>query len=93
VRIADVRDIRVLDTDLLLVLKTGERIVLTDGALLSVMRPDLVFVFKDGSLRLEQIFQQVDGIEPRANSTDVPLVPIDLENHVALDSEWKWRVV
>jgi hypothetical protein len=89
VRIADVKDIRAVDTDLLLVLKTGERIVLTDGVLLSVTQPELLLTFRDGTLRLEQIFQQIEKIEPNAIDGDVPSLP---DQHVMLDCTWKWLV-
>lgn len=63
VRIANIKDIRTVDTDLILTLQNGDVLILSDGALLSLMHPELIFVFKDGTLRLEQLFQQIEKID------------------------------
>lgn len=63
VRIANIKDIRTVDTDLIMTLQNGDVLILTDGALLSLLHPDLTFVFKDGTLRLEQLFQQIEKID------------------------------
>ena len=63
VRIANIKDIRTVDTDLILKLQNGDVLILSDGALLALMHPDLIFIFKDGTLRLEQLFQQIEKID------------------------------
>lgn len=62
VRIQDIRDIRSVDTDLLLVLQTGQRIVWREGSLTVLQKPELVLLFKDGTLKAEQLFKQIELI-------------------------------
>lgn len=62
-RIANIRDIRTVDTDLLLVMRNGQKIVWQGGALSALQNPDLLLVFKDGTLRAELLFKQIEMIE------------------------------
>jgi len=62
VRIEDIRDIRTVDTDLLLVFKSGQQIVWREGALTVLQKPDLVLLFRDGTLKAEQLFKQIEMI-------------------------------
>lgn len=62
-RIANIKDIRAVDTDMMLVFTNGDNIVLKDGALMAVVEPELMFTFIDGTLKLGQFFQQIEKIE------------------------------
>lgn len=62
-RMQDIRDIRSVDTDLLLVMRNGQRIVWQGGALTVLQKPDLLLIFKDGTLRAEQLFKQIETID------------------------------
>ena len=61
-RIQDIRDIRSVDTDLLLVLRSGQHIVWREGSLTVLQKPELVLLFKDGTLKAEQLFKQIELI-------------------------------
>ena len=62
VRMQDIRDIRSVDTDLLLVFKGGQQIVWHEGALTVLQKPELVLLFRDGTLKAEQLFKQIEMI-------------------------------
>ena len=62
VRMQDIRDIRSVDTDLLLVFKGGQQIVWREGALTVLQKPELVLLFRDGTLKAEQLFKQIEMI-------------------------------
>jgi hypothetical protein len=61
-RIQDIRDIRSVDVDLLLVFKGGQQVMWREGALTVLQKPDLVLLFRDGTLRAEQLFKQIEMI-------------------------------
>ena len=65
VRMQDIRDIRSVDTDLLLVFKGGQQIVWREGALTVLQKPELVLLFRDGTLKAEQLFKQIEMIHIR----------------------------
>lgn len=62
-RIEDLRDIRTVDTDLLLVFSHGLEVIWIDGALGALQTPDLILIFRDGTLTFEQLFKQIDLVE------------------------------
>lgn len=60
IRILDIKDIRSVDVDMLIYLQNGQQIVLENGALLALTKPELKLVFNDGTLKMEQLFNQID---------------------------------
>lgn len=62
-RMQDIRDIRSVDTDLLLVLRSGQQILWQEGSLTVLQRPEMTLLFKDGTLRAEQLFKQIETID------------------------------
>lgn len=91
-RIANIKDIRAVDTDMMLVFTNGDSIVLKDGALMAVVEPELMFTFIDGTLKLGQFFQQIEEIERHS-----PLVCDDVltcMTYLSSHAEWKgWEVI
>ena len=63
VRMQDIRDIRSVDIDLLLVLRSGQHIVWQEGSLTILQRPEMTLFFKDGTLKAEQLFKQIEKID------------------------------
>jgi hypothetical protein len=61
-RIQDIKDIRSVDTDLLLVFQSGPHIIWREGALTALQQPEMVLLFKDGTLKAEQLFKQIEMI-------------------------------
>ena len=70
VRMQDIRDIRSVDTDLLLVFKGGQQIVWHEGALTVLQKPELVLLFRDGTLKAEQLFKQIEMIHIKEPSVE-----------------------
>lgn len=62
IRMQDIRDIRTVDTDMLFVMQNGQRIVWQEGALTVLQKPELILVFKDGTLSAEHLFKQIEMI-------------------------------
>ena len=71
VDIKNVKDIRALDVDLLIVLTNGDQIILSGGAVQALAQPDLPIEFANGALPLGKLFQQIEQINlsPEANYT------------------------
>lgn len=71
ISIKQIKDVRTLDIDLLIVLQNGDRIILSGGAVQALNTPDAPLPFADGQLKLGQLFQQVDqvNLSPEANLT------------------------
>lgn len=101
-RMQDIRDIRSVDTDLLLVMRNGQQIVWQQGALTVLQKPELVLLFKDGTLRAEQLFKQIETIEinePKEQeqlmneSSQVPLNFSVVEDFISSGIENGWRVI
>ena len=69
--IKNVKDIRALDVDLLIVLTNGDQIILSGGAVQALAQPDLPIEFANGALPLGKLFQQIEQINlsPEANYT------------------------
>ncbi|RZS52894.1 Ig-like domain-containing protein, partial [Sphaerotilus mobilis] len=69
--IKNIRDIRALDVDLLIVMANGERIIVSGGAVQALTQPDWPMVFADGTVTLAQLFQKIEEISlsPEANLT------------------------
>ena len=87
-RMQDIRDIRSVDTDLLLVLRSGQQILWQEGSLTILQRPEMTLIFKDGTLRAEQLFKQIETIdiyEPKGGENSL-LDGGDAVHHVAVAS-------
>ncbi len=69
-RIQDIRDIRSVDTDLLLVFKSGQQVMWRDGALTALQKPEMVLLFRDGTLKAEQLFKQIETIHIKEPSVE-----------------------
>ncbi|MGY0196162.1 beta strand repeat-containing protein [Leptothrix sp. BB-4] len=69
--IQNIRDIRALDVDMLLVMANGDRVILSGGAVAALTQPELLLQFSDGRLTLGQLFGKIDEISlsPEANLT------------------------
>lgn len=62
-RMQDIRDIRSIDTDLLLVFRNGIQIVWKEGTLAVLSNPELTLEFLDGTLKASLLFKQIEKIE------------------------------
>jgi hypothetical protein len=77
IRMQDIRDIRSVDTDMLFVMQNGQRILWQQGALDALQKPELMLIFKDGTLRAEQLFKQIEIFYIKESND---------EEHLELDS-------
>ncbi len=59
----DIASIRIADTDLVVVLKNGQRIVVRDGAMRAMLDTDLLITFVDGQLRASDLLKQVGDVQ------------------------------
>jgi hypothetical protein len=69
--IRSIKDVRALDVDLLFVLASGERIILSGAAMQALSAPETMLQFADGQVALGRVFQQIDqiNVSPEANLT------------------------
>lgn len=71
ISIKNIKDVRALDVDLMLVLRNGDSIIISNGAVSAMSAPESSLQFADGKLPLASVFQQIDKIDvsPEANLT------------------------
>ncbi|WP_310646324.1 hypothetical protein [Limnohabitans sp.] len=85
IRMQDIRDIRNIDTDMLFVMENGQRILWQSGALNSLQEPELMLVFKDGTLRAQQLLKQLESIDIKQPNDEKHLLLDD--SHFILHSD------
>ena len=66
---ADVKNIKVVDADIVIYLKTGKRIVLRDGVVKAMMDPDFSIGFVDGEISAQAALQQSGLVDLNPIST------------------------
>ncbi|WP_244216358.1 cell wall anchor protein [Herbaspirillum rubrisubalbicans] len=66
--IRSIKDVRALDVDLLVVFASGERIIISGGAMQALSAPETLLHFADGQLQLGRMFQQIDQINVSAEA-------------------------
>ncbi|MRT29523.1 Ig-like domain-containing protein [Herbaspirillum sp. CAH-3] len=71
ISIKNIKDVRALDVDLMLVLRNGDSIIISNGAVSAMSAPESSLQFADGKLPLASVFQQIEKIDvsPEANLT------------------------
>lgn len=71
ISIRDIKDVRALDVDLLIVLANGDSIIISGGAMQALNAPETPLQFADGQLQMGRMFQQIDqiNVSPEANLT------------------------
>lgn len=71
ISIKNIKDVRALDVDLMLVLRNGDTIIISNGAVSAMSAPESSLQFADGKLPLASVFQQIEKIDvsPEANLT------------------------
>lgn len=78
-----VASVNVVDTDLLLVMNDGQRIVLRDGALRAALQPDLLVRLSNQDLTTGDLFKRVGQVKPveggsfRLQATEIKPEPSD----------------
>jgi len=63
VKASEIASIRVVDTDLVVILKTGQRLNIRDGAMRAMLDPDLRITFLDGELCASDMLKQVGDVQ------------------------------
>ena len=65
---AEIASVRVLDTDLIVILKSGKRVTIRDGAMRAMIDPNLRIAFADGEIRAADLLKQVGSVQADALS-------------------------
>jgi surface protein len=73
----DIARFQVVDTDIVAILKNGQKIVLPDGALKTMLDPDFVISFKDGDLLGTEIMQRTGPLQINPLTTTTVGTPPD----------------
>ena len=60
---SDVKSIRIVDTDFVVQLKNGKKIVIRDGAVKSMMDPEFTLAFKDVDVAASNVLQHAGPVE------------------------------
>ena len=60
---SEIASIRVVDTDLVVILKNGQRLTIRDGAMRAMLDPDLRIAFNDVELRASDMLKQVGDVQ------------------------------
>jgi hypothetical protein len=66
---ADVARFRIVDTDIVAILRSGRKIVIPDGALKTMLDPDFVISFQDGDVSGTEVMQNAGTLEVTPAST------------------------
>jgi hypothetical protein len=67
-RAAEIASVRVLDTDLIVILKSGQRVTIRDGAMRAMIDTNLRIAFADGEIRAADLLKQVGTVQADALS-------------------------
>ena len=67
-RAAEIASVRVLDTDLIVILKSGQRVTIRDGALRAMIDTNLRIAFADAEIRAADLLKQVGTVQADALS-------------------------
>ncbi|MFN5940532.1 MAG: hypothetical protein ACK44C_09240, partial [Polaromonas sp.] len=67
-RAAEIASVRVLDTDLIVILKSGQRVTIRDGAMRAMIDTNLRIAFADGEIRAADLLKQVGSVQADALS-------------------------
>jgi hypothetical protein len=67
-RAAEIASVRVLDTDLIVILKSGQRVSIRDGAMRAMIDTNLRIAFADGEIRAADLLKQVGTVQADALS-------------------------
>ena len=59
---SEIASIRVVDTDLVVILKNGQRLNIRDGAMRAMLEPELRIAFSDGELRASDMLKQAGDV-------------------------------
>ncbi|MEY2781565.1 MAG: hypothetical protein RL307_1269, partial [Pseudomonadota bacterium] len=59
----EVRKIEVVDTDFVITTRSGQKLIVRDGALRTMMHPNFSLVFTDGPIRGQQILQNAEAFD------------------------------
>ena len=62
-RKVDVREVRIVDTDLVLHMRDGKKVVVRNGAFRALSEPDFVLEFEDGVLHGQELLQSSGSVE------------------------------
>ncbi|WP_288392685.1 hypothetical protein [uncultured Herbaspirillum sp.] len=64
----DIKDVRAIDLDLVLVLENGHKIIISRGAVSAVNTPQVQLEFADGDVALGEVFEKLNHIEVPADA-------------------------
>jgi hypothetical protein len=67
-RAAEIASVRVLDTDLIVILKSGQRVTIRDGAMRAMIDTNLRIAFADAEIRAADLLKQVGTVQADALS-------------------------